>query len=73
MGKRTTQTKNKGKSRPNPLKANSINDLQTEIERIEESSKRNPASKLKNKEKRRELVLMRNQTKNNIAVGIYMT
>ncbi len=63
MGKRTTQSKKKGDSRPNPLKANNINDLQTELERIDESSKKHPASQLKNKEKRRELVLMRNQTK----------
>jgi ribosome production factor 1 len=63
MGKRTTQFKKKGKNKPNPLKSNNINDLETELQRISESNKKHPASGMKNKEKRRELVLMRNQTK----------
>ena len=42
--------KKKGKNKPNPLKANNINDLETELQRISESNKKHPASGMKNKE-----------------------
>jgi len=45
------------------LKSDNLNDLQTELERINEQTRKGPASNLKNKVKRRELVLMRNSMK----------
>jgi ribosome production factor 1 len=66
MGKKIrNKDSKKGKktTRHNPLKASNLNDLQSELARIDESTQRRPASELKNKEKRKELVLMRNSMK----------
>lgn len=58
--------KNKPSTKPNPakaLKSDNINDLKSELTRLNEVNQRRPANELKNKEKRRELVLMRNSMK----------
>ena len=59
--------KARGKSRPNPvgkaLKSNNLNDLQSEMQRVDTMNQMRPTSDMKNKEKRRELVLMRNSMK----------
>lgn len=48
------------------LKSDNINDLQSELVRINTLNKKRPANEMKNKEKRRELVLMRNSMKNRL-------
>lgn len=56
--------KKKPRHDPNKaLKSDNINDLQAELERINEQTRKGPASNLKNKMKRRELVLQRNTMK----------
>ncbi len=61
----------KGKSRkPNKtaaaLKSDNLTELKTELQRVNTITRENPASNLKNKAKRRELVLMRNSMKKKI-------
>jgi ribosome production factor 1 len=60
------EKKPKRKPKHNPLKADNINDLKSELDRISELNRNGPSSSMKNKMKRRELVLMRNSTKNKI-------
>ena len=45
---------------------NTVNDLASELDRITEQKRRNPTSMIKNKLKRKELVLLRNSTKNRL-------
>ena len=45
---------------------NTVNDLAGELSRITEQKRKNPASMIKNKAKRKELVLLRNSTKNRL-------
>jgi len=47
-------------------KENTISDLANELERISEQKRINPGSLLKNKQKRKELILMRNSNKNRL-------
>jgi ribosome production factor 1 len=61
-----TQTQKRKKTKPNPnkiLKSDDTNELKAELERISESTKNRPGKDIKNKEKRRELILMRNSMK----------
>lgn len=54
------------KPRPNTgkvLKSNNLNDLKAEMERIDDANIRRPTSDMKNKEKRKQLVFMRNSMK----------
>ena len=48
------------------LKEGTENDLKTELEHLNELNQNNPTKNTKNKEKRRELVMMRTSTKNKI-------
>jgi ribosome production factor 1 len=48
------------------LKSDNLNDLKSELERVNEINRNRPANEMKNKEKRRELVLMRNSMKKKI-------
>lgn len=52
------------------LKSDNINDLKTELVRINEQARKGPASSLKNKVKRRELVMQRNSMKKKLKAKI---
>jgi ribosome production factor 1 len=71
VAKRVSAKKESRVRKPKPnasrvLKSSNINDLQAELVRIDEINQRRPTSDMKNKEKRRELVFMRNSMKKKV-------
>lgn len=66
-GKLNASTVSKGNTNLDKiLRSNDENDLKAELDRVNGLNRRRPVNNMKNKDKRRELVVMRNNTKNRI-------